>query len=237
MSKDKVRQFDTGATRSQDASRIDPEAMLSPIVIERYCEYLNKHRAQPDGYTRDPDNWQKGIPLSVYVKGLWRHMLHLWTRHRGFTVNDPGAAENIEEDLCAVIFNAQGYLFELLKEKRKIAVLTSMEERWIDACANITSSLGLDDDFSAYLRQEYATDNSTTPGWSKTPPAQTGWYRFTSNKGMEVGDFSGKPISAAYYEAHKCICVLLAGKPIPVSEIGGWWLGPFDTYAEAEKAG
>ena len=121
MREEKVRSFDTGATRSADAGRYDPEAFLSPIVIERYCEYLNKHREQPDGSVRDPDNWQKGIPLAAYMKGLWRHFLHLWTRHRGFVVQDPKASANIEEDLCAIIFGAQGYLFELLKEKRRPA--------------------------------------------------------------------------------------------------------------------
>ena len=114
-----LRSFDTGATRSADTGRYDPEAFLSPIVIERYCEYMNKHRAQPDGSVRDPDNWQKGIPLTAYMKGMWRHVLHLWTRHRGYVVQDAMATQDIEEDLCSIIFNAQGMLFELLKDKRK----------------------------------------------------------------------------------------------------------------------
>jgi len=114
-----VRKFDTGATRSGDTGRYDPEGFLSPIVIERYSEYLHKHRTQPDGSLRDSDNWQKGIPLAAYAKGLWRHFLHFWTRHRGFVVQDPNASADIEEDLCAIIFGAQGYLFELLKERRR----------------------------------------------------------------------------------------------------------------------
>ena len=80
---------------------------------------MNKHRAQPDGSVRDPDNWQKGIPLTAYMKGMWRHVLHLWTRHRGYVVQDAMATQDIEEDLCSIIFNAQGMLFELLKDKRK----------------------------------------------------------------------------------------------------------------------
>lgn len=114
-----VRSFSTGATRSSDVGRYDPEGFLSPIVIERYAEHMNKHRVQPDGTTRESDNWQRGIPISAYMKGMWRHVLHLWTRHRGFTVQDREAANNIEEDLCAIIFNAQGYLHEILKDKRK----------------------------------------------------------------------------------------------------------------------
>ena len=114
-----VRSFETGATRSADAGRYDPEAFLSPIVVERFCEYMNKHRLQPDGTLRAGDNWQKGIPLPTYVKGMWRHFLHLWTRHRHFNVQDTAAAADMEEDLCALLFNVQGMLFELIKEKRR----------------------------------------------------------------------------------------------------------------------
>jgi hypothetical protein len=110
-----IRAFDTGATRSSEAGRYDPEGFLSPIVIERYCEYMNKHRVQPDGKIRPSDNWTKGMPLDTYIKGLWRHFLHAWARHRGYRVRDPKAAADIQEDLCAIIFNAQGYLHELLK--------------------------------------------------------------------------------------------------------------------------
>ena len=112
-----VRQFETGATRSADAARYDPEGFLSPLVIERFCEYMNKHRQQPDGTIRDSDNWQKGMPLDTYMKGMWRHFLHLWTRHRGHVVRDEKAAADIEEDLCALLFNVQGYLHERLKNK------------------------------------------------------------------------------------------------------------------------
>lgn len=112
-----VRTFDTGATRSDDTLRDDPEGYLSPIVIDRFNQYMTKHRLQPDGHVRASDNWQKGMPLDTFAKGLWRHFLHFWTRHRGFPVRDPKAAEDIEEDLCAMFFNVQGYLHEKLKAK------------------------------------------------------------------------------------------------------------------------
>lgn len=119
LSETMVRAFDTGATRSSDAGRYDPEGFLSPIVIERFSEYMNSHRVQPDGSVRSGDNWQKGIPVETYMKGMWRHFLHLWTRHRGYQVQDPLATTDIEEDLCALLFNGQGMLFEVIKEKRK----------------------------------------------------------------------------------------------------------------------
>lgn len=113
-----IRKFETGATRSSESGRYDPEGFLSPLVIERYCEYMNKHRVQPDGSIRGSDNWQKGMPLDTYMKGAWRHFLHLWTRHRGHKVTDDKAAADIEEDLCALLFNIQGYLYETLRSKK-----------------------------------------------------------------------------------------------------------------------
>lgn len=112
------RVFATGATRSGDADRIDPEGFLSPIALERFCAYMQKHRVLEDGNLRDSDNWQKGMPAESYMKALWRHFLHLWTRHRGFEVRDPKAGASAEEDLCAIIFNAQGMLHERLKASR-----------------------------------------------------------------------------------------------------------------------
>ena len=112
-----LRAFGTGATRSSEVGRYDPEGFLSPIAIERYCVYMNKHRRQADGTLRDSDNWQRGLPLSVYVKGMWRHFLHLWARHRGWPVQDTAAGANTEEDLCALLFNVQGMLHEVVKRR------------------------------------------------------------------------------------------------------------------------
>jgi hypothetical protein len=113
-----MRTFDTGATRDSDDDKIDFEGFLSPLVIRRYAEYLHKHRTQADGKLRDSDNWQKGLPLSVYMKSLWRHFIDLWSIHRGITVRDPkdGHIISMEEALCGNIFNASGYLHELLKQ-------------------------------------------------------------------------------------------------------------------------
>jgi hypothetical protein len=114
---DPVRKFETGATRSADTGRYDPEGFLSPIAIERYSIYMAKHQRQPDGSIRASDNWQKGLPLATYMKGMWRHLLHLWTRYRGYTVQDSMAAGDMEEDLCALLFNVQGMLHEVVKAR------------------------------------------------------------------------------------------------------------------------
>lgn len=112
-----MREFGTGATRTSQEGRYDPEGYMSPLVEERFSEYMLKNELQADGKRRESDNWQKGMSLQSYAKGLKRHVLHFWLRHRGWPVKDVKAASNVEEDLCAIIFNAQGYLHTLLENK------------------------------------------------------------------------------------------------------------------------
>ena len=109
----KVRTFDTGATRDSDEGKHDFEGFLSPTVLKRYAEYMSKHRVQSDGSLRDSDNWQKGMPRKQYMKSLWRHFMDMWSQHRGLEGQD-----ELEESICALLFNGQGYLHELLKERK-----------------------------------------------------------------------------------------------------------------------
>ncbi len=104
-----MRTFNTGATRDSDETKPDYEGFLSPLVIVRFGVYMNKHRVQADGGLRDSDNWQKGIPTDAYMKSAWRHFLDVWLAHR------LGAGPGLEDALCALLFNVQGYLHELLK--------------------------------------------------------------------------------------------------------------------------
>ena len=114
--KSKIRTFGKeGATRDTNMGKLDFEGFLSPIVLKRYAEYMDKHREQADGKLRDSDNWQKGMPKKVYMKSGWRHFFDWWMEHRGYESRD-----GIEDALCGLLFNAQGYLHELLMEKRKV---------------------------------------------------------------------------------------------------------------------
>jgi len=106
------RNFETGAYRDTDEGKFDYEGFLSPLVLERYAEYMNKHRTQSNGELRDSDNWQKGIPKLVYIKSGWRHFFDWWKAHRKYTTRD-----TMEDILCALMFNVMGYLHEVLKEK------------------------------------------------------------------------------------------------------------------------
>ena len=107
-----MREFGTGATRDGLEGKLDYEGFLSPIVLERYAQYLDHHRVQADGNLRDSDNWQGGMPRSVYMKSLMRHVLDVWKEHRGYE-----SREGLEDALCGVIFNAMGYLFEILHNR------------------------------------------------------------------------------------------------------------------------
>ena len=114
-----TRVFDGGANRNDDTDKLDYEGFLSDLVIERYAQYLHSHRALEDGTLRDSDNWQRGMPLSVYMKSAWRHLKSWWSLHR---MQFRGRYPNhklLEDAICGVIFNASGYLHELLVEPRE----------------------------------------------------------------------------------------------------------------------
>ena len=112
-----MRDFDSGATRDSEEGKYDYEGFICPIALERYAAYMNTHRKQADGELRDSDNWQKGIPLTVYMKSAWRHLFSWWKIHRGHVVTDErdGHEVTIDEAICGLLFNAFGYLHEVLK--------------------------------------------------------------------------------------------------------------------------
>jgi hypothetical protein len=115
------RAFATGATRDLDDNKLDFEGFLSPLVIERYAEHMHVARKMPDGTMRSSDNWQLGIPITVYMKSMWRHFFAVWKLHRGLKVTEVVRGEtivkDIETELCALRFNVDGMLHEILKAK------------------------------------------------------------------------------------------------------------------------
>ena len=113
-----MRTFDSGATRNDDQDKLDYEGFLSPLVLQRYAQYLHRHRLQADGKLRDSDNWQRGIPLSTYMKSMWRHFVDVWLHHRGYRCD-----ADREEALMALLFNVSGYAHELLKNRLAPEVL------------------------------------------------------------------------------------------------------------------
>ena len=106
------RQFDTGASRDTDLGKLDYEGFLHPRVLKIYAEYMNKNRIFADQKVRDSDNWQKGIPVDVYIKSMWRHFFDVWSNHRGEQTK-----EDQQTNLSALLFNVMGMLFEISKDK------------------------------------------------------------------------------------------------------------------------
>lgn len=105
-----MRQFTTGATRDTATGKPDFEGYLSPLVLEAFGEYMTFNRLQGNGTTRDSDNWQKGIPMPVYMKSGWRHFFDWWRGHRQLVTH-----EGIVWALTGLMFNVMGYLHEYLK--------------------------------------------------------------------------------------------------------------------------
>jgi len=117
MKKGKIRKFLTGATRDTDEGKYDYEGFLHPLVIERFGEYMNKHRKQSDGSLRASDNWQKGFGekhFDVCMKSLWRHFHDLWMEHRGYK-----SREGIDDAICGILFNTMAYYHRLLMNRKK----------------------------------------------------------------------------------------------------------------------
>jgi len=149
-----VETFNTGASRDADENKPDLEGFVCPAVQEEYGKYMHKHRFLSDGTLRDSDNWQKGIPENRYAQCLVRHTHQFHMLHRGWDARDYQTDEplDIKETLCAVIFNASGYLHELLKKELE-------EKMW---------SVPSQQEFEFEEPQETTTDvveNKPSTGW------------------------------------------------------------------------
>jgi len=146
--KPKIRQFDSGAYRDSDDNKLDFEACFSPLVLQRYAEYIRSKRKVPiwkDNGVRPDDNWQKGISRDSYIKSKARHFISTWLIHRGFPAFDnKGNKVNLEETLCAELFNTMGYLFEILKKQSKSK---SEKTSQLKYCPNCEAKIGAAGDF------------------------------------------------------------------------------------------
>lgn len=109
-----IRQFGSGATRDSIEGKNQYSGFLSPLVLEFFGDYMRKHQVQSDGNIRSANNWQKGIPKEQYFDSLIRHIVDLWMEQDGYP-----SREGIEEAIGGIMFNINGYCFELLKEGQK----------------------------------------------------------------------------------------------------------------------
>ena len=124
-----MRNYTTGATRSELGGKLQYEGYLSPLVLQRYAEYMETHQEQEDGTRRAPDNWQRGIPKGDYMDSMWRHFMDVWLYHRGH--DEFATYETLEDALCALLFNVMGYMHEnLIRPDKGEANGTSSEYRF-----------------------------------------------------------------------------------------------------------
>ena len=114
-----TRVSDTGATRNSNVGKINYQGALSPVVLEAYGKYIEKHSLLPDGTIRNNKNWQKlfGTPQEhreVCIESAWRHFIDILMEHDGYESRD-----GIDEALGGLMFNIQAYWFSILKERRE----------------------------------------------------------------------------------------------------------------------
>lgn len=114
--KKKARIFNSGGVRDLDDGKIDLEGFLSPIVLQSYGEYMNRHRKTAIGL-RDSDNWTKLFGedhYAVCMKSLLRHIHDMWMEHRGYKSRD-----GINDAINGALFNLMAYQFKRLDGKLK----------------------------------------------------------------------------------------------------------------------
>ena len=120
------RTFDTGATRDTATGKFEYAGYLSPYFINEFARYMNKHQQMPDGTRRACDNWQKGMPLDVYVQSAFRHFFDFWSISRGIEVIDEkGKPVELSEAVMGLVFNLQGYWHEVAKEAQEETIKRS----------------------------------------------------------------------------------------------------------------
>src|SRR5690242_16168813 len=111
------RVFETGADRSSDAGKPHPNRAWSILVLRRFAKYMYDHNVLAQTSRRE-DQWQLGFPQDSFVESGYRHFDAWQGLHRGIpTTDEKGNKVDLEEALCGLLFNVQGYLHQLLLEK------------------------------------------------------------------------------------------------------------------------
>ncbi len=122
-----MRKFSTGAFRDNDVHKINIIGSFSPLVIRRFAEFMRDHNIKDGEFIRDEGNWKKGMPTQSYFESKARHYLNTWITHEGYEDGD------IEDQLCADLFNTMGHLQNILVKrlKKKKQKFTKAEKRKI----------------------------------------------------------------------------------------------------------
>jgi hypothetical protein len=121
-----MRNFETGATRNSDDGKMQYARIFDPSIDKAYAEYMNSQRVQADGKVRDPDNWKKGIPVASYLDSQRRHWHDVWCLNTGRP--DLAEEKDLVTALCALKFNVDGMLYEVLKARREDDAVTVIKD-------------------------------------------------------------------------------------------------------------
>jgi hypothetical protein len=160
---DKIRQFDSGATRDTAEGKLSYVKALSPIVLQRYVQYLDVHRKQSDGSMREFDNWKQGIPEETYLDGLGRHFVAAWLLAQDYPASDNHGPVTLEDSLCAIIFGASGWLHEILKKDKKFVVPAEWDIAYIDPGGQLVCGWYIYKKNVGHLHKDFQLHDST--GW------------------------------------------------------------------------
>ena len=118
-----MRTFETGANRDKNDNKINYMGHISPLVTRAYAEYMHACRTLPDGTLRAADNWKLGMPEDVWLESLVRHMEDVKLIADGYP--DVATTADIKKALCAVLFNTQGLLYQILVRERATTATVS----------------------------------------------------------------------------------------------------------------
>lgn len=117
------RVFETGAIRDVNTTKVNVMGHISPLVTKFYTEYLHECRKLQDGTLRDAENWKLGMPEQVWLESFVRHTEDVKLIADGFP--DAAHTPDMKKALCAVLFNAQGLLYQILVRERAAAASVS----------------------------------------------------------------------------------------------------------------
>jgi len=190
-----IRTFDSGATRDTVEGKLSYVRILSPIALRRYVEYMNFHAKQSDGTMRKPDNWKSGFPIETYLDSLGRHLVAVWLLQQGFTETDNHGPVTLEDSLCGIIFNAMGWLHEILKKKQEKFVCP---EGWEIALADHNDYCGwyVSPGGTQHLHKNLTIQHGT---WHSE-----GDYKFGEAPGYWPTKEDAEAALTAYLEKQKC---------------------------------
>jgi hypothetical protein len=112
------RTFESGATRGAREGKLLYDQYFSAAVARRRAQFMAQHDRHEDGSLRPSDNWKKGIPLESCIESGTRHWHDVLLLAEGWEVETD---HDLEEALCAVMFNCEAALHGLLRARQRLA--------------------------------------------------------------------------------------------------------------------